>query len=499
MAKAELGKKIIRGGRLVDLAQRRAEPADILVIDGIISEVGRAGAAAPDDAVVFDATGMLIHPGLINAHTHAQGGLGRSPSDRWTLELQLANGGWLNGFRTTEEKYLSALICAAEMASKGCTAAYDLHGEAPLPTAEGMDAVASAYAEVGMRAVVAPMVSDLSLYQAIPGLMEALPADLQREAAGLQPADGEACLAAMAKIVAGWRWAGQDIRVALAPTIPLHCSEKFVCGCARLARENGVRLHTHVGESKVQAVSGIKRYGRTLLQQMDHWGLVGPDFTAAHAVWLDDDDLRIMADKGASIAHNPGSNLRLGNGLANFRRMRDFGVCVGLGTDGSSCSDNQNMYEAMRFASFVARGRSPDTDKWMSVDEVFAAATVGSAAALGFSDIGEVRAGFKADLVFLDLTALNWIPHNWSVNQMVHAEDGTSVRHVMIGGRLVVRDGKLLTVDLAKLAADVERARERREVATAPMRELAGRLGEVVNLYCPGLAAEPYRVENYVE
>ncbi len=490
--------QIIRGGRLVDPSLKRAAPADILVIDGIIREVGPPGLPAPEGATLFDASDKLIHPGLVNAHTHAHGGLARSLGDRWTLELLLVNSPWLNGHRTADDKRLSALICAAEMVSKGCTAAYDLYGEVPLPTAEGMDAVAGAYAEVGMRAVIAPMVGDLSFYQAIPGLMDALPPDLRRAAEGLRPGDGSACLAALKSILAGWRWAAKDIRIALAPTIPLHCTDEFICGCARLARDGGVRLHTHVGESKVQAVSGISRYGHSLIRQMDRWGLVGPDFTAAHAVWLDDDDLRIMADKGASIAHNPGSNMRLGNGLADFRRMRDFGVCVGLGTDGATSSDNQNMYEAMRLASLVSRGRGPDTAKWVSAEEVYQAATIGSAAVLGFTDIGEIKPGFKADLVFLDLAALNWIPHNWTINQLVHVEDSTAVRHVMVGGRLIMQDRRLLTVDVGALARQADQARERLEAATGPARALAEKLGEAVNRFCPALARQPYAVDNYV-
>jgi 5-methylthioadenosine/S-adenosylhomocysteine deaminase len=489
---------IIRGPLLVDPALRRAQPADILVIDGAIAAIGPPGLPAPEGTQAFDAPYTLVHPGLINAHMHSHGGLARGQGDKWTLELLLAAAPWIGGNRALADKKLSATICAAEMVLKGCTAAYDLFAEVPLPTREGMDAVAEAYAEVGMRAVIAPMVADLSFYQAIPGLLDALPDALRQAVESLRPGDGAACLAAIEDIARHWSWDHVGVRLAVAPTIPHHCTEDFVCGCARIARTNGLRLHTHIGESKVQAVAGRRLYGHSLLQQMHRWGLVGTDFTAAHGVWLDDADMRLMAEKGASIAHNPGSNMRLGNGLFALRRALDLGVTVGLGTDGANCSDNQNMYEAMRYASMVSKVQTPRTEDWAGVEEVYHAATLGSAQALGFDDAGDIRVGAKADLVFLDLNAITWIPHNWTVNQMVHAEDATSVRHVMVGGSLVVRDRTLTTVDLPRLAREAEAARERLEQANAPVKTLVEKLSVVVGSFCPGLAAAPYHVRRYL-
>lgn len=498
MAQSEPGFTVIRGALLADPAKRRAEPADVLIEDGVIRAVGGAGLRAPEGARVVEAAGMLIHPGLVNAHTHGHGGLARGQGDRWTLELLLAAAPWIGGGRALADKKLTALICAAEMAGKGCTAAYDLYAEFPLPTREGLDAAAEAYAEVGMRAVIAPMVADRTLYEAVPGLMEALPDELRAAAERQRLAPREQTVAAIADILRHWRWDAQDIRAAVAPTIPLHCADEFMCACAKLARHHGVPLHSHVGESKVQAVAGLKRYGKTLVAHLDTLGLLGPDFTAAHGIWLDDEDLRRLAAHGASLAHNPGSNMRLGNGLFGLRRALDLGVNVGLGTDGASSSDNLNMYEAMRCASMVSKVQGPDPRAWASVEEVYRAATAGSARALGFRDIGAIAPDMKADIVFLDLSALNWIPHNGTVNQLVHAEDGTSVRHVMIGGRFVVRNGKLLTVDVAKLAREAEAARDRLEALNAGMREVFERLRPVVASFCPALAARPYHLRRYL-
>ena len=178
--------------------------------------------------------------------------------------------------------------------------------------------------------------------------------------------------------------------------------------------------------------------------------------------------------------------------------MLDSGVAVGLGTDGANCSDNQNAYEAMRYASMVSKVQSPVTGDWASAEEVYRAATRGGAAALGWPELGRIEPGAAADLVFLDLGSLNWIPHNWTVNQIVHAEDGTGVRHVMVAGTMVVRDRTLLTLDLPTLARRAEAARDRLESATAEMRVLADRMALVVESFCPGLAAQPYQVRRYL-
>ena len=209
-------------------------------------------------------------------------------------------------------------------------------------------------------------------------------------------------------------------------------------------------LHSHVAESKVQAMVGLQWYGKTATAQLDALGALGPHFTVAHGVWLDDDDMRRLGDHGASIAHNPGSNMRLGNGFGDMHAMLARRVNVGIGTDGANCSDNQNVYEALRLAALVSKGRTPDVERWVTTEQAALAVTEGGARALGFEGrLGRLAPGYKADIVFLDLGHPNWIPLNDPTNQLVHTEDGGAVRDVMIGGRLVVKDHRVTTVDLA--------------------------------------------------
>jgi 5-methylthioadenosine/S-adenosylhomocysteine deaminase len=488
---------IIRGGRLVDVEAHTAPATDILIEGDTILELGAPGLAAPAGAVEVDASGMLLHPGLINGHTHGPGALSKGMGDRLSLELLLTAGPWMSGGRETEDKYLSTLLGAAEMLSKGTTACYDLSFEFPAPTVDGMAACAKAYRDAGMRAVLAPMVADVAFFDAIPGLHDALPAPLQKEVEAFRLAPADVTLERIREVVRGWTGDRDLVRPAVAPTIPHHCTDAFLTGCRDIAYEHGLGMHSHVAESKVQAVVGRKLYGMTLLQHMDAMGLVGPEFTVAHGVWLDDEDMRRLAGKGASVSHNPGSNALLGSGIADARRMLELGVNLGIGTDGASCSDNLNMYEAMRAASYMSHVRGPDVDRWLATSEILKAATEGSAMALGFDDIGRIAPGYKADIVFLDLGSINWLPFNDPVNQIVHVEDGTGVHSVMVGGDFKLRDRKLVGVDLGKLAAETERARERLERANRERHALVHRLMPVVGSFCPALAHQPYHVHRY--
>ncbi|MGH7061386.1 MAG: amidohydrolase family protein, partial [Stellaceae bacterium] len=333
---------MLRGGRVLDIAAGTAEPADILIDGDTVREIGPPGCPMPEGAAEISAARRLLHPGLVNAHTHGHGNLAKGMGDRWTLELLLTAAPWITGNRNNEDRYLSTELGAVEMVMKGCTACYDLSFEWPLPTAEGLARAAQAYADVGMRAVLAPMVADRSFFEAIPGLLDAMPTALRGRVDALRLPPAEATLAAMRAALTGWPFDREQVCPAVAPTIPHHCSDGFIRGCADLAREFDLGLHSHIAESKVQAVTGIRVYGRTQTAHLATLGVLGPRFTVAHGVWLDDDDMARLGDHGASVAHNPGSNMRLGGGLADTRAMLDRRINLGIGTDGANCSDNQN-------------------------------------------------------------------------------------------------------------------------------------------------------------
>ncbi len=232
---------IIRGGVLVDPQRRAAAPTDILIEGDTIASIGPPGLEAPPDAALIDASDRALMPGLVNAHVHGHGTLAKGlVGDRWPLEVFLNGMPGMTGHRTVEDKYLNGLLAAVEMIRKGCTACYDLFFEFPIPSREGVAALGQAYRDAGMRAVIAPMLADKTLYQAYPGLIEAMPEALRTDVRAFTLAPYEATADAVEKIFADWPFDRDWIRPAIAPTIPLHCSDAFLDPLPR----SGARLRS---------------------------------------------------------------------------------------------------------------------------------------------------------------------------------------------------------------------------------------------------------------
>ena len=484
---------ILQGGLVLRAWDQPARHESILIENGRIARFLACDAQLSGVPVV-DATSMLIHPGLINAHAHSHTTLTKGTADRWSLELLLASGAGIYGGRSARDRYLSTLLGAAELALKGCTAIYDMCLEMPLPTVAGMRSTASAYQDVGTRAVIAPMLADISFWEAIPGLADELAPDLrQRLTAGL-PASGD-LLGAVRAILDQWDSPLQ--RPALGPTIPLHGSDALWTGCRDLAQEYGLAMQVHLQESKVQALAGAQHYGRSLTAHLDDLGVLGPHFTAAHGVWLDGDDMRRLGIAGASVSHNPGSNMILGSGLADVRAMIEHGINVALGTDGANCADNLNMYESMRTALRVSHVRTPRMEQWLSAPEVFRMATENGAQALGLEGVGRLAEGYHADLVMLDLGHVNWLPTNDVISQLVQSEDGTAVHRVMVAGKWIVRDGELTNVALRELRGEIQSALADLRNRNGDQLALFERLKPVLSSFCPAMMRKPYTVERF--
>jgi 5-methylthioadenosine/S-adenosylhomocysteine deaminase len=209
--------------------------------------------------------------------------------------------------------------------------------------------------------------------------------------------------------------------------------------------------------------------------------------------------MRILSGEGASIVHNPGSNMRLGVGVAAVREMLTEGLHVGLGTDSRFCSDNLNMFEAIRLASFSSRIHGYDHEKWISPREAFRFGTTGSARTLGFdSTLGRLEPGYKADIVFLDSANTNYIPLVNIMNQIVHAEDATAVRHVMINGDFVYLNRRFPGVELQTVKTEVQEATDRLIAANAEAIANARKLEPIISAHCGSLASRCHPINRFI-
>ena len=489
----------ITGGRVFLMPSSTLERADILIDGDTIIAVGES-LRIPPDSIVLDATGRIVLPGLINAHTHAHNNLAKGTGDNWTLEDLRNHGPAIYSNRTPEEQYLSAAIGAVEMLKTGCTAAYDQFAAFPALTEEGVEAVIRAYSDVGTRAVLAPSTSDQVFYRAVPGLLDVLPEDLKRAVMAIQPAPAQQLLRLTKAAIQRWDGTAEGrIRMATAPVIPGECSDEFFSGCAKLSRDLGVGLHTHLAETKVQAVSACKRWGKTLVAHLAEIGVLGPSFVGGHGVWITDADMRLLAESGASIAHNPASNLKLGAGIAPVQELREHGVTVGIGADGSMSSDNQNMFEAMRFAALVNKVRFPhEPDRWLGAHDVWAMATTAGARVLGMAeDIGAIAAGKKADIILLKSNSIFLRPMNNVLNSLVYAESGADVEAVLVGGRVVVEQGRVTTVDEEALRDRAQVALEESLSRNTKLWAMAERMTPFVRAACRACASLPHPINRY--
>jgi guanine deaminase len=358
------------------------------------------------------------------------------------------------------------------MLRRGCTACYDLVYEFPQPTRAGLDAVCRAYSDAGMRAVVAPMIADRSVYQAMPGLYDAL-SDSQKAAIGsFSLPDPAVILATVRDLVGNWSWDTDLIKPAVAPTIPMHCSEPLLTGCRDLAAEFGIGIHMHIAESRVQVVAARELYNTGMLAYLERIGLLGEHFTAAHGVWLDEEDYARLAGAGAGVVHMPLSNLRLGVGLARITLARAAKLNIGLATDGANSADELNLFEVIKLATLVSRTFGDAPDQWITAADAIGFATQGSARCLGWGDrLGSLAVGKRADITFLDATHTAFSPFNSAPVQIANCDAAGAVSDVMVDGKFVVRDGELTRVDAKAARANLDRIAQAHFAQTGPLRE----------------------------
>ncbi|KAF1035562.1 MAG: 8-oxoguanine deaminase [Delftia tsuruhatensis] len=428
-------------------AQRREIRDGALVADGpAVQWVGATADLPPqyrrmvDDgtAQVLDMRGRVVMPGLVNTHHHMYQSLTRAVPAAQDAELfsWLTNLYMLWSHLTPEMIHVSTQTAMAELMLSGCTTTSDhlyLY-----PNGARLDDSIAAAQQMGMR------------FHAARGSMS-----LGRSKGGLPPdavvEEEEAILRDSLRLIQQYHDSARHsmLRVVLAPCSPFSVTRELMRESAVLARAHGVSLHTHLAENDNDVAFSREKFGLTPAQYAESLGWVGPDVWHAHCVKLDAEGIALFVRTGTGVAHCPCSNMRLASGIAPVRTMRDAGVPVGLGVDGSASNDGAHMLGEARQALLLQRvGHGPAA---MGAREALEIATLGGARVLGRDDIGALAPGMSADFVAFDMSGVGYAGAGHDPVAALVFCTPTDVSTSVINGRVVVRDGHLLTADLPRV------------------------------------------------
>lgn len=443
----------------MDDHQREIPDGGLLIRDGFIEQVGPSS-ELPDSAdEVLDLRGHVVLPGLVNTHHHFYQTLTRVvPAAQ---DANLFN--WLKTLYpiwarlTPDDIFVSTQTALSELALSGCTTASDhLY---LFPNGSRLDDEIAAAKEVGLR------------LQASRGSMS-----LGESQGGLPPDSvvdsEESILKDSQRLIESYHdpKPGAFVQIVLAPCSPFSVTGELMKQSAELARRYGVHLHTHLAETEDEQQFCLERFGHRPVGYMQELGWVGEDVWFAHSVWVNEEEIQTFATHRCGVAHCPSSNMRLASGIAPIKEYRAAGVNVGLGVDGSASNDGSHLLAEARQAMLLSRVREGITGFSLSNDpnrklitarEALWLGTRGGAAVLGRSDIGSLEAGKCADFFAVNLNRLDYAGalHD-PVSALVFCQP-VRVDYTVVGGKFVVRDGRLVTVDEGKLVEKHNRAARR--------------------------------------
>lgn len=460
---SDRGALVIRDARVLALDDAgRDWPCADVVIDG-----ARIAAVGPDVAAgwtgpvarVIDGQGLLAMPGLVNAHFHSPGNLMKGCLDGMPLELFMLHEVpplAATGDDAARLIHVRTQLGAVEMLRRGITCVHDDAYHVPVATRASVDAVMQAYADVGIRATVAidqPNVPEVDKYPFLGDLLNSS----QRAALDAAPRQSTAELLTLYEhLIARWHGAaGGRLAAAVSCSAPQRVSDDYFRGLSSLSREHDLPFNIHILETRLQRVLGDVKYGKSLVRHVHELGLLDERMMVIHAIWIDAEDIELLARAGCSVAHNPVCNLRLGSGVMPWRALREAGVPLCLGTDEMNTDDTTNLWLAAKTGALLQTLVEPDDRHWPRAAEFLEAATRGGARAIRRAgELGQLTAGALADLILLDLDTHAFTPLNDLTRQLVHCEDGSSVRTTIVHGEVVFEDGRVTTVDERALRAE---------------------------------------------
>jgi cytosine/adenosine deaminase-related metal-dependent hydrolase len=420
----------------------------ILVEDGVITWVGSGAPPDAEGAEVLDGSGSVALPGFINTHHHMQQALTRCRAQDQSLF------GWLVDLYPTwalvDEEWMRAAagVAMAELALSGCTTTMDHHYVFPDGVPNLLEAEIDAAREIGIRFLGTRGSMDLSVKDG------GLPPDSVVQ-------DLDTILAHSEEVVGRYHdpAPGSMLQIGIAPCSPFSVTDRLMVESAAQARRLGVRLHTHIAETVDEEEHCLDRFGLRPLELLDDRGWLGPDVWLAHCVQLNDRDIERVAETGTGVAWCPTSNLRVVGGIAPARKLLDHGATVGLGVDGSASNDVGNMTLEARMAMLVPRAVGGTSA--MSARDALRVATRGGAGCLGRPELGSLEVGKRADIALFPVDGLAFAGAEADLVAGVLLCPGPRVRHLVVEGRPVVRDSRLVDADEDELAAAARRVTAR--------------------------------------
>jgi guanine deaminase len=434
-------------------------PLDVLVEGEHIAaiELAQTIATARVDTVL-DLTERLLVPGLVNGHQHSNEHFQRGRAENLPLEL------WMQLVRprvpvplTPRQVYLRTMIGAIESLRTGCTTLVDDFPQAAGIDRAAVDAALQAYEDAGLRALVGFGMMDRPLIDSLPFVDELVPAELAAQLRGAPRTTSDDFESLVRELAATRHPRSRRVGVLVSVSAPQRCSEDFLLRMRALADELALPVISHVQETRLQLVTGALFNGSTIVEYLGHIGFLKPATSLIHAVWLNLGEIALLARSGATVQHNPWSNLMLGSGVAPVRELLDAGVAVSLGSDGSCSTLTTSMLNVVGSAAAVSKLRGTDPGRWLSAKEALHAGTLAGGRALGFGDaLGSIRVGALADLAAYRLDSVTFTPRNDPLRQLVYAERGAGLDFAMVDGAVVVERGRLTRVDEAALLAEIE-------------------------------------------
>jgi 5-methylthioadenosine/S-adenosylhomocysteine deaminase len=444
---------VLKGG-LVDAGGGDFRRTDVVVADGRIVFVGDAGAETASETI--DCSRYAVVPGIVNAHNHSNENWFRGRFDNLPLEpwMLFSYPALAAPAQSPRETYVRTLLGALEMVHSGATSVVDFLYELAGFTEESLQAVVQAYRDLGLRALVVIGMADRTYHETVVLDTGLVPAELLARLEHEKPPAWSDWESFSRLAVERFHRPDEGISIGLGPSGPQRCTDEMLSGCAALADELDLAIHIHVLETRMQALSGRKLYGRTLPEHLDALGFLGPHVNFEHGIWLTDHDIELVVRSGTGIVHNPISNMKLGSGICPVPVLLEAGVNVALGSDGMSSNDGNDMYATVKVAGLLHKLWEIDYQEWLGAKEAWAMATTGGAQPMGDTDLGKIVPGARADLAFLDLDSPVFTPLNDPVKHLVFSSSRTALRSTMVGGRWVLRDGLVTGVDEPAILAE---------------------------------------------